>query len=818
MKRLPIGLTLFLILSLAISAASAQANSVFLQTDETPTPEAAPQNLEGLQQQAEALDDIFASDLDASGQLARFSNIPGYAVYDLDGEEVGRVHSVLLDQNAQVAYLVLRADYEFQAEGQFIPVPWGAIDVMSRQQVLDQFGNDMPAAPEVTTGTAEETPIVPTPELPMPTPVEEGVNTPTPIQPGDATPTPDNNNNDAATPVTPADDDEDTATQPGQIGVIGQQDDQRMSQPSYWDRQFALVLNVDRQVLQDAPAFDQVLVEDWEQAEWQNNLRDYWGQHVTLIPETGEPGEDVLVQVLDVRGKRVEDQNGQLIGRVFEVIMRQPSNQIAYVIVESDGRMGFDVERTAIPQQHLVMEIREGRNVLVLTAERQMIDEAPRLQTEADLRNLHTPGADLQIQEYWGTVEDIDPSDQDPTPAAPPTDPTPVSPVTTPENDENQEPTPVTPLATPENDQTPTAPIATAEPPPPAPITPVQETPVTPPIPETGVQPDWMGFFRFSNIPGMAVYDQDGDEVGRINSVLVDQNGRLAYLVLRADNELMADGQFVAVPWGAVDVMNRQQVLQQFDQDLQDTDQNNDQDTPAATPATPAQPRQAGEPVTPATPATPAQPGQEDDENGLAQDPLPTMTRTQWDRQFALVLNVDRQTLLDAPAFDTVLVDNWDVMQWRTDLNDYWVEHTTLIPQTGLEAEDQELFQYLNISGVPVEDQNGDRIGRVLEAVMQQPGDRLGYLVVETGGVFGIDTDRTAVPVQHLDMQQRNGHVVLVLTADRQLFDQAPRLQTEADLMNLQYPGGDLDLRQHWQTDIDTDDTTPVTPAGGDGP
>jgi hypothetical protein len=42
------------------------------------------------------------------------------------------------------------------------------------------------------------------------------------------------------------------------------------------------------------------------------------------------------------------------------------------------------------------------------------------------------------------------------------------------------------------------------------------------------------------------VYDRDGDEVGRINSVLVDQNGRLAYLVLRADTELMVDGQFVS--------------------------------------------------------------------------------------------------------------------------------------------------------------------------------------------------------------------------------------------------------------------------------
>jgi sporulation protein YlmC with PRC-barrel domain len=805
MKRLPIGLTLLLILSLAISAVSAQANSVLLQTDETPTPEATPQTLEGLQQQAEALDDIFAPDLDASGQLARFSNIPGFAIYDLDGEEVGRIHSVLLDQNAQVAYLVLRADYEFQAEGQFIPVPWGAIDVMSRQQVLDQFGNDMPAAPEAAPGAVEETPIVPTPGLPMPTPV----------QPGDATPTPGNNDNDAATPVVPADDDEDAATQPGQIGVTGQQDEQRMTQPSHWDRQFALVLNVDRQVLQDAPAFDQVLVEDWEQAEWQNNLRDYWGQHGSFIPETGEPGEDILVQVLDVRGKRVEDQNGQLIGRVFEVIMRHPSNQIAYVIVESDGRMGFNVERTAIPQQHLEMRVMEGRNVLVLTAERQLFDEAPRLQTEADLRNLHTPGADQQIQEHWGTVEDIDPADQDPTPAAPPTDPTPaapptdptpVSPVTTPENDEDQDPTPVTPLATPENDQTPVTPIATPEPPPAAPITPVQETPVTPPIPETGVLTDRMGLFRFTDIPGAAVYDRDGDEVGRINSVLVDQNGRLAYLILRANTELMVDGQFVAVPWGAVDVMNRQQVMQQFDYDDQNNNQDNDQDTPAATPATPAQPGQPGEPATPATPATPAQPGQEDDENGLAQDQFPTMTRTQWDRQFALVLNVDRQTLQDAPAFDTVLVDHWDVTQWRTDLHDYWAAHTTLIPQTGLEAEDQELFQFLDVRGLPVEDQNGDRIGRVLEAVMQQPGDRLGYLVVETGGVFGIDTDRTAVPVQHLDMQQRNGHVVLVLTADRQLFDQAPQLQTEADLMNLQYPDGDLDLRQHWGTpEFDTD-------------
>jgi hypothetical protein len=184
------------------------------------------------------------------------------------------------------------------------------------------------------------------------------------------------------------------------------------------------------------------------------------------------------------------------------------------------------------------------------------------------------------------------------------------------------------------------------------------------------------------------------------------------------------------------------------------------------------------------------------------------MTRSQWDAQFVLVLNVDRQTFQSAPAFTAVLVSNWDDTQWRTDLNEYWGQHTATIPQTGLEA-DQDLFQILNVRGLPVEDQNGDLIGRVFEAVFRQPGDQIGYMVVETGGVFGIDTDRLAVPMEHLDVEQRNGHTVLVLTADRQLFDQAPLLQTESDLMNLQSPTTDQDLRQHWGTpdaDFDTDD------------
>jgi hypothetical protein len=61
MKRLPVGLTLLLILSLAISAFSVQANSALQEQDATPTPGTGQQDLEGLQEQAEGLDDVFAT-------------------------------------------------------------------------------------------------------------------------------------------------------------------------------------------------------------------------------------------------------------------------------------------------------------------------------------------------------------------------------------------------------------------------------------------------------------------------------------------------------------------------------------------------------------------------------------------------------------------------------------------------------------------------------------------------------------------------------------------------------------------------------------
>jgi sporulation protein YlmC with PRC-barrel domain len=438
-------------------------------------------------------------------QLARFSDIPGFAVYDLDGEEVGRVNSVLLDQNAHIAYIVLWADYQLETDGQFIPVPWAAIDVLSRQEVLDRFGNDMPAAPEATPISPAETPIVPTPGLPIPTPTQPGDAQP--VAPGDND---NNNDNDGA------------AVQPGQIAITGQQDDQMMAQASHWDRQFALMLNVDRQVLQDAPAFDQVLAENWEEAEWQNDLYAYWGEHTAIVPQTGEDEIAILVQVLDVRGKRVEDQNGQLIGRVFEVILRQPSAQIAYVVVETDSRMGLHGERVAIPQEHLEMRVMAGRNVIVLTADRQMFDDAPRILTERDLIDLHRPGAGQQIQQHWGIVQDVDvtPVAPDPTPVTPENDQTPVTPITTPENDQ----TPIAPITTPENDQTP---VATPLPPV-QPVTPVETpeaTPIVPealaPIPETGVIET--GFSRYSDLTGLAVFDQNGEEVGRVHSALIDR-------------------------------------------------------------------------------------------------------------------------------------------------------------------------------------------------------------------------------------------------------------------------------------------------------
>jgi sporulation protein YlmC with PRC-barrel domain len=352
--------------------------------------------------------------------------------------------------------------------------------------------------------------------------------------------------------------------------------------------------------------------------------------------------------------------------------------------------------------------------------------------------------------------------------------------VTTPENDETPAATPVAPVTTPENDETPVAPPA-------PPITPVQETPEAPedpaPIPETGLP---VGMVRFTELTGLTLYDRDAEVVGQLNSFLMDEQGRIAYAVVRTDVDFQDDGQFLAVPWNAIDVMSRQQVTQQFGNDFDnnnDLDNNNDQDD-AATPAQPGQ-----------------QPGQQAGQEGL------TMTRTQWDRQFALVLNVERQALQDAPAFDYALTRHWDTAdQWQDDLAGYWEDQTDVIPVTGPEGEALDMFQVMALRGLPVEDQDGERIGRVFDAVMRQPGDRIGFLIVETGGAFGFDTERLAVPMQHLEVQETNGQVVLVLTADRQLFDDAPRLQTEADIMNLQQPGTEQEMRQHWGTDPEWDD------------
>jgi sporulation protein YlmC with PRC-barrel domain len=403
MKRIPVGLTLLIILSLAFSAFSVQADSHLQEQDATPTPVFG----EGLQEQAEGLDDaigddVFARDPAMRGQAARISDIPGFAVFDLDGEEVGRVHSVLLDETGHVAYLVLSADYQLQTDNQFVPVPWGAVDLLGRQQVAERFGNDFDLETEPA-----ETPIVPTPELPAPTPVQPG-DVATPVAPVD--PDEDENDNDA-----------DATPEPGQTGQLPVQPGQDPALPSqltddhlaqqtgvdHWDRQFALILNVDRQILQDAPSFDYVLTENWG-ANWESDLYNYWSEHLAIIPETGENGDVELVQILDVRGKQVQDQDGEEIGRVFEVIMRQPANQVAYVIVETGGNFGFDVERVAVPFEQLEMEVREGRNILILRADRQTFDEAPRLQTEGDVQQLYTPGADQQIREHWGTVMDVD--------------------------------------------------------------------------------------------------------------------------------------------------------------------------------------------------------------------------------------------------------------------------------------------------------------------------------------------------------------------------------------------------------------------------
>ena len=83
------------------------------------------------------------------------------------------------------------------------------------------------------------------------------------------------------------------------------------------------------------------------------------------------------------------------------------------------------------------------------------------------------------------------------------------------------------------------------------------------------------------------------------------------------------------------------------------------------------------------------------------------------------------------------------------------------------------LFTATGVAGMPVTDLDGETIGRGVEALIECASGEIGYIVVASGGVGGIDESLRAVPRAEI----RFGPERLTLLVDAATFECRPVLQ-----------------------------------------
>jgi sporulation protein YlmC with PRC-barrel domain len=64
-----------------------------------------------------------------------------------------------------------------------------------------------------------------------------------------------------------------------------------------------------------------------------------------------------------------------------------------------------------------------------------------------------------------------------------------------------------------------------------------------------------------SNLIGYDVENQNGDDLGTIDSLIADRQGRLVYAILEAADDLEIDGEMIAVPWNSFNLARADQNL-----------------------------------------------------------------------------------------------------------------------------------------------------------------------------------------------------------------------------------------------------------------
>ena len=108
----------------------------------------------------------------------------------------------------------------------------------------------------------------------------------------------------------------------------------------------------------------------------------------------GAGSQAVLIASESLIGAKVRDPQGQDLGAVKQLMVEPEQGKIQYAVVAVGGVLGMNQKEVAVPWSSLKLARDEGE--VIVTAERQVLDQAPPTQAELDER----------LQEQRDAVED----------------------------------------------------------------------------------------------------------------------------------------------------------------------------------------------------------------------------------------------------------------------------------------------------------------------------------------------------------------------------------------------------------------------------
>jgi sporulation protein YlmC with PRC-barrel domain len=141
-------------------------------------------------------------------------------------------------------------------------------------------------------------------------------------------------------------------------------------------------LNIDQQVLTDAPNFDDL--PDLTAADWDADIRSYWQDKVEVLPVTGPEGQPVrAIRISDPTDINIQNVNGEDIGDIENMILDLDAGRISYIILATGGVLDLGECLLPVPWGALQTSAEEEGLLAGTTSATPIVEETPTVGEEA---------------------------------------------------------------------------------------------------------------------------------------------------------------------------------------------------------------------------------------------------------------------------------------------------------------------------------------------------------------------------------------------------------------------------------------------------